>query len=239
MTLVVSHRTQMGTLPENTLAGIEAALADGADGIEIDVRATADGELVLMHDATLERTVGDARTLADVSLEELRALEVLDPLDDAGPQRIPTFEETLACVDGRGLLVIELKEAGLEERVAAAVRAHDAASWSWIWCFQPGVVARAREVVPEVPGWLNWSSRGAERIGGEDPIEVARRIGAAGVSAHHPDVDRAFVERARMRGLLVATWTVNEPDDLTRVGDAGVDAICGDFPDRTLVALGR
>lgn len=237
--LVISHRTQMGTMPENTLAGIDAALAGGADAVEIDVRATADGELVLMHDATLERTVGDARPPSEVSLEEFRALEVLDPFDDAGPQPVPTLDETLACVAGRGLLVIELKEAALEERVAAAIRRHQAADWSWIWSFQPGVVDASRAAMPEVPAWLTISSRSATYLGDVDPFEFAPRVGAAGLSVSHRDITPELVDRARRRGLLVATWTVNEPDDLGRVCDAGVDAICGDFPDRTLAAIGR
>jgi glycerophosphoryl diester phosphodiesterase len=237
--LVISHRTQMGSMPENTLAGIDAAVASGADAVEIDVRATADGELVLMHDGTLERTVGDAREPGSVTLEEFRTLEVLDPFESAGRQPIPTFDETLACVAGRGLLVIELKEAGLEERVAAAVRAHNAADWSWIWCFQPAVVQASRAAMPEVPAWLTFSSRSAAYLGDVDPFEFAPRVGAAGISVAYRDVTPELVERARRRGLLVSTWTVNEPDDLTRVRDAGVDAICGDFPDRTLAAIGR
>lgn len=229
----------MGTMPENTLAGVEAAFGSGAAGVEIDVRAAADGTLVLMHDATLERTVGDQRPLTDVGLDELRGLEVLDPFGDVGPQPVPTFDEALACVDGRGLLVIELKEAGLEERVAAAVRAHRAEEWAWIWSFQPGVVESSRAVLPEVPAWLTFSARSPAYLGDTDPFEFAPRIGAAGLTVHHLEVTPELVDRARRRGLLVATWTVNEPADLERVRDAGVDAICGDFPDRTLAVLGR
>ena len=238
MPIVISHRTQMGTMPENTLAGIDAALEGGADAVEIDVRATADGELVLMHDATLERTVGDARAPGAVTLEELRTLEVLDPFGEAGPQPIPSFEETLACVAGRRLLVIELKESGLEERVASAIRAAGAVDWSWIWCFQPAVVEASRAAMPEVPAWLTFSARTSAYLGDVDPFEFAPRIGAAGISVQHLQVTTELVERAHRRGLLVATWTVNEPADLARVCDAGADAICGDFPDRTLAALG-
>ena len=94
--LVISHRTQMGTMPENTLAGIEAAIVGGADGVEIDVRATADGELVLLHDASLARTTdGGERELSDVTLEELRGVQVLDQHGSVGAQPVPTFEEAL------------------------------------------------------------------------------------------------------------------------------------------------
>ena len=165
------------------------------------------------------------------------ALEAFDPFGEAGAQPIPTFDETLACMDGRGLLVIELKDPEIEERVAAAVRAHNAVDWSWIWSFQPGVVEASRAALPEVPAWLTFSADSLVRLGGFDPFEVAPRLGAAGVSVKHEQITPELVERARRRGLLVATWTVNEPDDLGRVRDAGVDAICGDFPDRTIASL--
>jgi len=226
----------MGTMPENTLAGIDAALASGADGIEIDVRATADGELVLLHDASLARTTdGGERALSEVTLAALGTVRVQDPRGQAGPQPVPTLAETLERIGGRALLVIELKEPGLEERVAALVRERDAAGWCWIWAFDPRVVEASRAALPEVPAWLNYST--PERLDGADPIEFARRAGAAGVSFNHRLITPEQVERARRRGLLVATWTVNERADLGRVRDAGVDAICGDFPDRTIQAL--
>lgn len=236
--LVISHRTQMGTMPENTLAGIEAAIEGGADGVEIDVRATADGELVLLHDASLARTTdGGDRALSEVTLEELRGVHVLDQHGSVGEQPVPTFDEALELIDGRALFVIELKETGLEERVAAAVRARQAADWCWIWAFDPSVVAASRVAMPEVPAWQTFSEGSLGRFDLGDPLASAPRAGAAGVSVQHELVTPELVERARRRGLLVATWTVNEPADLARVRDAGVDAICGDFPDRTLAAL--
>jgi len=235
---VISHRTQMGTMPENTLAGIDAAIAGGADGVEIDVRATADGELVLLHDASLARTTdGGDRELSEVTRAELRGVRVLDRQGQVGPQPVPTLAETLERVDGRVLLVIELKEQGLEDRVASLVRARGAARWCWIWAFDPTVVTASRAALPEVPAWLNFSEGSRARFGDEDPLEFATRVGAAGVSLHHELVTSELVGRARRGGLLVATWTVNEAADLARVRDAGVDAICGDFPDRTIAAL--
>ena len=235
--LVISHRTQMGTMPENTRAGIDAAIEGGADGVEIDVRATADGELVLLHDAALARTTNDERMLGELTLEELRAVRVLDPHGNVGEQPVPTFAEALDQIDGRALFVIELKEAGLEERVAALVRERAAADWCWIWSFDPGVVAASRAALPEVPAWLTFSEESLGRFEVGDPFETAPRIGAAGVSVRHTAVTEELVERAGRRGLLTATWTVNEPENLVRVRDAGVHAICGDFPDRTIAAL--
>jgi glycerophosphoryl diester phosphodiesterase len=234
---VISHRTQMGTMPENTLVGIDAAIEGGADGVEVDVRATSDGELVLLHDASLSRTTTDKRELSEVTLTELREVRVLDTHEVVGEQPVPTLAETLDRINGRALFVIELKEAGLEERVASLLRVRQAADWCWIWSFDPKVVEAARVAMPEVPAWLAFSEKSIERFEVGDPFDVAPRLGAAGLSVGQTAVTAELVERARRRGLLTATWTVNETENLVRVRDAGVDAICGDFPDKTIAAL--
>ena len=87
--LLIAHRTAMGLCPENTIVGIEAAIGSGVDGVEIDVRVTRDGVPVLMHDASLDRTTGDARDVEAVTLGELRELSVIDPHGD-GRVRSPS-----------------------------------------------------------------------------------------------------------------------------------------------------
>lgn len=234
---VVSHRTQMGTCPENTLAGIDAALADGVDAIECDVRATADGVVVLLHDETLGHTTGDPRPLADVVAADLEAsVRVRDPFGRLEPQPVPTLAEALARIDGRAILAIEIKEAGIEERVADIVRAANAVEWCWVWAFDPRVAQASRLALPEVPVALNVSAASFERLP-EPYVDITVRLGLAAVSLEHRLVDAGSVETARRRGLAVYTWTVDEYTDIERVRSAGVDAICGNFPDRTRAAL--
>ena len=235
--LVISHRTEMGRRPENTVAGIEAALEAGADGVEFDLRATADGELVLMHDDSLLRTTESPHLLADLTLGEVTELRVQDSTGSVGEQPIPTFRHVLDHVAGRALLAVELKEPGLERRVAELIREADAADWCWIWSFDSAVVARSRAELPEVPAWFSYNEPSQQQLG-EDPLEIAVRLGASGVSVGHALATEELTEQARRRGLRVATWTVNESADLARVRAAGVDAICGDFPDRIFAALG-
>ncbi|MQA00652.1 MAG: hypothetical protein GEU80_15215 [Dehalococcoidia bacterium] len=226
--LVISHRTDMGTCPENTLAGIDAALAAGADGVEVDVRATAEGEVILLHDASLRRTTDDHRDVSSVTLAELRSVRVGPRAGDAAPLPVPTLREALERVDGRSILVIELKQPGIEAAVAQLVREARAAEWCWVWAFNPSAGATCRAALPEVPVALNTSAGSAARYGYVDPIEVAVRAGFAAVSPDHSMVDRALVDGARRRGLAVYTWTVNDRADIERVVDAGVDAVCGD-----------
>lgn len=227
----------MGDYPENTIVGIEAAIAAGVDGVEIDVRASADGVAVLMHDATLERTTGDPRAPGALTSSELRALEVADPHGGVGSQPVPDLAQALATVSGRCELFIEIKEPGVEAAVASAVRAAGAAGWCWVWAFDPAVARASRRLLPEVPVALNVGPGSGERYGYDSHLDVAVREGCAAVSLAHSMVEGSAVRDARRRGLLTFTWTVDHRTDLDRVLGAGVDGICSNFPARVVAAL--
>lgn len=236
--LVISHRTNMGTMPENTLAGISAAIDDGVDAIEVDVRATADGVPVLLHDASLERATGARRELTEVTTDELSALRVIDPHDDAGPQPVPTLAEVLALIDGRCRLVIEVKQADIEQLIATTLREASATGWCWLWAFDVWIASAVSEALLGVPTSLLVGEHAAALDGPESPLKVAHGAGFAGVSLHRSLVTPQAIAEAHGRGLNVYTWTVNDPTEIRRVRDAGVDGICGDYPIRVAETLG-
>lgn len=225
--VLIAHRTAMGVRPENTIVGIEAAIASGVDGVEIDVHATRDGVPVLMHDDSLARTTGDTRGVEDVTLEELRALRVIDPHGDAGAQPVPTFAETLAATAATHL-VIEVKQRGIEDLVARAVREADALDRSSLCAFDAGVCAASAAAMPGMPvSLLAAPNRETAEV-----LAQAAEFGLAGVSLHYSMVDEQLVRDAHDAGLTVATWTVNDDADVRRMHAAGVDLICGDYPAR-------
>lgn len=231
--LLIAHRTAMGLRPENTIVGIEAAIASGVDGVEIDVRATRDGVLVLMHDASLARTTGDPREVEEVTLDGLRALRVLDPHGDVGPQPVPTFAEALQATAATHL-VIEVKQTGIEDLVARAVRDGDALGRCSLCAFDAGVCAASAEAMPEMPvSLLAAPNRDAAEV-----LAEAGELGLAGVSLHYSMVDERLVRVAHDAGLSVATWTVNDVAEARRLHAAGVDLICGDYP-ASLVEVAR
>ena len=226
--LVISHRTHAGSRPENSLEGITAALEEGVDGIELDVRAPADGVPMLLHDATLDRTHTDPRPLAALTSSE------------AGALGVPTLAEVLALVAAhapRTLLCIEVKEAGLGESVAREVHAAHAEGWSWIWAFDPAVASECRAALPEVPVALNADPASQQLFAYTSPIEVALERGLAAISLDHRMVTPTLVDDAHARGLLVFTWTPNTPPDIEAVLSAAVDGICSDHPDLVRTAL--
>jgi glycerophosphoryl diester phosphodiesterase len=234
--LVISHAACKGHVPENTLAGIRKAMALGSDAIEIDLHATADGVPVLLHDDTVDRTtdgIGDVRTMA---LDQVRRL-------DAGGrsfgsrflgERVPTLEEVLDLTGGRALLVIEIKQRGIEQVTVDTVRRLGAADDVMVWSFHPTVVSTVRALAPEIPCGQLWSERDP------DPIRmcaVALSGNAQAVCPHFSSVSEVLLRRALMHGLSVFTWTTDEPDDIARMRRLGVDGICSNFPERVRTAV--
>jgi len=219
------HRGCRGEAPENTLAAFEVAARAGADGIEIDVRPCRDGSLVVMHDPTLERTAGDRRSVAALSLGELSAVR-------SEGEPIPTLDETLEFCRRRGLaLNVELKRdvPSRPRAVLAAARTllrHKPGHGVVVSSFDPLMLAAFRVLAPEIPTALLLEPDSARKHGHE---RLARFLGLA----VHPD--RAMVTPERLRrwreeSLRVAVWTVNEPDELRRLCRLGVDGLISDNP---------
>lgn len=213
--------------PENTLAAFAHALADGADGVECDVRTTADGALVVVHDADLSRLTdivcrlpGRATRVDQLTLADVRAL-------DAGGAPIPTLDEVFAFVSGTTAFInIEVKAAAVEA-IAAAIRAAGIGERAIVSNFDHEWLGAFRRTMPSVP----ISALLSERL--HDAGRYARDVLRADLIA--PGVDQAtsalFDSAARHR-LPVHVWTVNDPGEARRLLGAGASGLFSDFPDR-------
>ena len=224
--LVLAHRATMGHAPENTLLGIRRGVELGADGIEVDVRLTADTIPVLLHDAELDRTTNGRGAVATHSATDLQALEA------AEGEPVPTLAEALAAVADRTLLVVELKvdeEDEADPLVAAALEAIQAAHavrGSWCWSFSPAVLealARRHTAVPI-----------AHLCDELTPEVLARteRLNFAGVALRHHAANADSVAAIRAHGREAFVWTVNEAADIARLGRLPLSGIVSDYPDR-------
>ena len=229
--LVTSHAACKGHAPENTLAGIEAALRHGADAIEIDVHCTSDGVPVLIHDETVDRTTSGTGNIHDMTLEHARAL-------DAGarqfvPQfagaRIPTLAEVIDLTKGRALLQIEVKQQGIEDTVAQVVNEAGALDSCETHSFYPNVVKRMREVEPRMAAaFLTDGGRVREW---QNFFSFALSLNAQGVSVYYSQATPERVRAGQLRGLTFMVWTVDDELEMEKMCRAGVDSICSDFPD--------
>jgi glycerophosphoryl diester phosphodiesterase len=211
--LVLAHRGANRLAAENTVPAMRRAMELGADGVELDVHRTADGQLVVRHDAESPAGVLGALTLAEIR--------------SALPE-VPTLAEVLDVCRG-GLVNVEVKDPDPRavDLLAGILDARGKVDDVLVSSFQLPTVDRVRAVAPGVPtGFLTF---------GIDPLEALARAEAHGHDAVHPDVWSlggplltAVTERARQRGLRVNVWTVNDPDELRRLETAGVDAVITD-----------
>jgi glycerophosphoryl diester phosphodiesterase len=239
--LVIAHRGASAAAPANTIAAFEKAVALGADGIEFDVHLSAEGVPVIIHDYTVDTTTDGSGLVSEMTLAQLKQLDAGTHFDPAfAGERIPTLEEVLRAFGGRLLLNIELKttskrDNGLERAVIALVEEHGLASRVLFSSFNPLSLRRAKKIAPHIPVGLLYSP---------DLELYLRRAWLAFLFPHearHPEhtmVDARYMAWARRRGYRVNAWTVDDPDEMRRLIDLGVDGIITNVPDVLREVLG-
>lgn len=229
--LVTSHAACKGHAPENTLAGIEAALRLGAGAVEIDVHCTADGVPVLLHDATVDRTTDGTGNVHEMPLDVVRSL-------DAGARQfapkfrgaqIPTLAEVVDLTKGNALLQIEIKQADIHTHVARVVRDAGAIDDCETHSFWPRNVQAMRVEEPRMAAAL--LTDGRHVLDWQEFFGFALSINAQGVSVYYSFATPEIVRAGQRRALTFMTWTVDDEADMQRMCDAGVDSICSNFPD--------
>ncbi len=235
--MVVAHRGASSTHPENTLTSFEAALALGAPVLELDVRLSADGIPVVLHDPDLSRTTDGSGWVHELAFEQIQAA-------NAGsadrPERIPAFRTVLEAVSGRCGLAVEIKnipgepayEYEREAIVEAAIDEVQASAFRGpvlIISFNPRSIAASKRLTPTLPtGFLSTQA--------VDPDTALTHVLDAGHEFVFPGhralvpAGPAFVERAHRAGVRVGTWTVDDRETFGRLLDWEVDAVATNHP---------
>jgi glycerophosphoryl diester phosphodiesterase len=232
--LNLGHRGARGLAPENTLAGMRAAMQAGADGVEFDVQRTADGHLVIFHDDNLKRICGVGGRIVTSTLAQLREL---DAGRHFGPQfageLIPTLNEVLETLPASAFVNIEAKRFrfrsdGLETGIVDAFRRHNLAGRCIVSSFNPVLLWRLGRMDRAVPLGLLYAPDEPPGLNRGWPRHLLR---LAALHPYHGQLTPELVQQARGRGQQVNTWTVNEPDDMRRLIGLGVDSLITDRPD--------
>ena len=232
MPLIIAHRGDSANAPENTLAAFRLAYENGADGIELDVMLSADQQLVVIHDDTLDRTSNGHGKVGEMPLTALRELDAgawFSPKFKGEP--IPLLDEVFTELGGKFLINVELKnyktpKDQLPELVVALVKKHALSDSVLLSSFNARNLLRAKSLAPEIrtglltlPGWLGLPMRGF----------LGRRYGADDLNPYYRDVSAKMVQTRHQMGQKVNVWTVDAPNDLRRMQSFGVDMIiCND-----------
>lgn len=248
MTLVVGHRGSPAQRPENTMPSFELAVEQGVDAIELDVHLTADGQLAVIHDATLERTTDQNGSVAGMTLDAIRAADAgyrFGPDEDTHPYRgqglrVPTLPEILDWLpDGIGL-VVELKAREAADATVAAL--HEArvgkAGMATVISFDEQSIDRVRELDESL-------STGLLLV----PFDKVERVMTWAVEHRHQAVypwdgdlgldPMPLIAEATAFGLRLGCYVVNEPARMQHLAATGLWGFVTDVPDVARAALGR
>ncbi len=235
MTQIWAHRGARVEAPENTLPAFELAVAQGADGVEFDVQLTADGEMVVIHDETVDRTTNSHGAVAKYDLKHLQRLDASAGMGGFAGVRIPTLQQVLELLAPTGVrLNIELKNAvvdypGLEDKVLAAVAEFGIAERTVLSTFNHYSLKKLQHLGATSELGMLYT----------DPLYRPWRYATElEVQAIHPPArfvpGRSWVRKAQAAGLAVRPWVVNSEKRLARMLRWGVDAVFTDYPARAL-----
>jgi glycerophosphoryl diester phosphodiesterase len=236
--LVLGHRGASAEAPENTLVAFRLALAQGADGVELDAWRCASGEVVVVHDERTGRVAGVDLGVPDSPLGALRALDVGAWKGEAfGGERMPLLSEVLEALPG-AVVNVELKSRGRDLRLAEAaarvVARAGAGRRVIVSSFDWRLLVAFRLAAPAVPVGLLFDGDRAWRL------RLWAAIRLLGPSAVHPDRRLVTPERARAwiaRGLAVNVWTVDDPAEAAALAALGAAALITNVPARIRAAI--
>jgi len=228
---VIGHRGACALAPENTLASFTLALQQDADAIEFDVKLTADDQVVVMHDASVDRTTNGKGKVNGLALAEIKELDAGAKFSsDFTGENVPMLSQVFEQLGGKILMNVELTNYSspfdrLVPEVVKLVKEYQVQDHILFSSFLAGNLRQARRLLPEVPcgllaypGWMGY---------------LARNYGWRKYQALHPflnEVTPTLVEKVHLEGRRVHVWTVNEKSDFKRLLEAGVDGIFSDNP---------
>ena len=225
--LKVAHRGASGEAPENTMASFQRAIAQGADVIETDARLSKDKEIVLIHDETVERTTDGRGKVSQLTLNEIKSL-------DAGSwfgkgfsgEKIPTLSEALEVIRGRTKLNIELKgkDLLLMPKVTNLLKEEGFTKEAILSSFNYSFIEAAKKLEPRITTGLLFAT--PAQSGKSFPYWKWADL----ILPRYNLVSEDLVKRAHSKSLKVIAWTVDEPEEIKRLIDLGVDGIASNYP---------
>lgn len=221
--LFIAHRGASGCWPENTLLAFRKALRAGARWLELDVHLSADGELVVIHDETLQRTTNGSGRVSDFSLAQLR------PLNAGRGERIPLLQEVLDLAQGKAAVNIELKGVGTGAAVARFLQHRQRSEGQGkilASSLYEKELREAVELLPQLPLALV-----AEYLQ-QHHWELAEELDLWSLNLEKSCINKRLIDTARRNKRRVLVFTVNNVTELERLRKLGVDGIFTDYPER-------
>lgn len=234
MTKNFAHRGFSGKYPENTLLAFEKAVEAGAQGIELDVQLTKDGEIVIIHDETIDRTTDGKGEVVSYTYEELKKFDASYIYrGQMGFNKIPTLREYFELIKDTDIITnIELKTGineylGIEKKVWDMICEYNLADRVIISSFNHYSILRMKAIAPKIKCGLlseTWII---------DAGKYTRNLGVECYHPHFTNMTKEIVKEIKAQGIEINTFTVNKEKDIRDMIEKGIDIVIGNFPDLT------
>ena len=227
--LRIAHRgaSGRGLAPENTLAAFEKALSIGVDMLEIDVRVTGDGQLIVLHDPSLDRTTDREGIVREMVLEEIRQADAGDG------ERVPILREVFDLARHQAPILLEIKSDFIAELVVQAIAEAEFSERVVVQSFNPQTIERVKRLAPHLPSSLLIGELPTtpSRFRARRLVSQVLEIGANTLSIWHATLTPSLIEEMRKRGIAVWAWTVDEEIAMRDLAMMGVQGLVTNYPD--------
>ncbi len=236
-TKIIAHRGFSGVAPENTLIAFQKAIECGADYIELDVLKTKDDSIMVIHDASVDRTSSNKMKgkVSEMTYKDLSGVYVGYPTkfgDEYKYEKIPTLREALELAKGKIKVCIEIKVYGAEKGIVKIVNELGVNNGVIIFSFYYPVLAKIRKLDKNIPILYLKSSADALTVDYAKVIE-ADAIGVGGETT----ITKEYLDMAHNQGIEIWRWTVNDENEMQQLIDIGIDGLITDFPDKAIRKL--
>ena len=216
--LKIGHRGARAYEPENTLRSFQRAIELGVNAVELDVRRTLDNEIVVLHNADVNKTTNGRVSVSELTLDEIKRL-----VTEKG-EKILTLEEALQFLGKRVKILVELKETGIEEKVLDLVHKKGLTDNVILISFHEDALRKVRELDATVATGLIY-------VRHKNPVQAALDLKAEYLLPLYRFTHSANVKKAHENGLKLIVWAINTAEEVAEYKKKGVDGIASDKPD--------
>ncbi len=216
--LKIGHRGARAYEPENTLSSFRKAVELGANAVELDVRKTKDGKLVVIHNSDVNKTTNGEGAVSELTLEQIQKL-VTDK-----DEHIPTLDDVLDSVGKKVKVLVEIKEVGTEKQVLDMIEQKGITDNVILVSFHEESLKKIREINDKVETGLIY-------VRHKNPVQTALDLKAAYLLSLYSFTHSANVKKAHENGLKIIVWTINKKEEVEEYKKKGVDGIASDRPD--------
>ncbi|MGO3168812.1 glycerophosphodiester phosphodiesterase [Senegalia sp. (in: firmicutes)] len=233
--IIYAHRGAKGYRPENTMAAFKLAMEMGADGIETDIHLSKDGYLVLIHDEKIDRTTTKKGYIKDMTLAQIKLLDAGSKFsEEFAGEEIPTLEELIILTKDTDIILnIEIKNnkmnyPKIEEKLVELIKKYKIEERVIISSFNHNTIYKIKELDENLKTGILYS-RNIKR-----PIRFAKNIRADALHPKHKRVDFKLMIKAKLTGLEINTFTINNTKQMNKMFKYRVDGIITDYPDKAI-----